>query len=419
MSPITKRQIQTFVPSLHTVVIGDGWAALADRRFFGSGAKVRGVGHQHGALRMFSALPSLDAGADSVGHRGIELWHRLARGFGLELGEATTGSFLREFRNKAFREPAWTKAPTPETREEVLNESLWAPECTLAPLWEARFALSLNEIEHRIRVLLTGDSEEGAAWRAQIRRIDEIPVGSFKIENDKILGVILGSGEEILCERVVYADRWDALPRISGLQKNLPFIRGHEPASVLQAVFGHEQAVGMDLPEGFFGALHKESGEEFERHVWGHFSSDGTKSYWTLCLTGDEVEDNHQIGKKLRRLKSALDKMFTGTSWLPEGKAEFMANVAGEAVRFHEAVVFSKSRKDSKGGDWSRACHSFVRARASVCHGRLRAFELMMVQVARALGCPQVKLAITALTHWGRTPRQKAWTAKAPRLLNA
>jgi hypothetical protein len=383
----------------HTIVIGDGWAALAAVGFLVQELKPV-VWITNTGARMFAALPTLDAGADVAGHRGIEIWHRLARGFGLDLGEATTGSFLREFRNKAFREPAWIKAPTPEGRQEVLNETLWAPERTLVPLWEARFALSLNEIEQRIRLLLTGDSEEGAVWRAQIRRVDEIPVGSFKIENDRVLGVILGSGEELLCERVIYADRWDALPRIQGLQKNLPFIRGHEPASVLQAVFGHEQAIGAGLPEGFFGALHKESGEEFERHVWGHFSSDGSQSFWSLCLTGDEVEDNHQIGKKLRRLKNALDKMFTGASWLPEGKAEFMANVAGEAVRFHEGVVFTRN-ENAKKNDARLGVEPMTLSSAQGLQFVTDGFgpSSALVQIARALELPAGALPVAALTQ--------------------
>jgi hypothetical protein len=316
------------------IVIGEGWAALATVGFLVQAQKPV-VWIAHTRARAFCGLPSLERGP------GVELWQRLAKGFGIELGAWSEGSFLREFRNKAFREPAWTKAPTPEARAEVLAESLWAPERTLVPLWESRFESSPNEIEEKIRALLTGDSEEGIQWRELIRRIDEVPVGAFKTEGDRVTAVVLGSGEEIACEDVFYADRWDALPRIQGLPKNLPFIRGREPASLLQAVFGHETAVVQGLNEGFFGALHKESGEEFERHVWGHFSSDGMRSYWTLCLTGDEVEDNHQIAKKLRRMKTALDKMFTGSSWLPEGRPEFMTNVVGEAVRFHEAVIFA------------------------------------------------------------------------------
>ena len=169
-----------------------------------------------------------------------------------------------------------------------------------------------------------------------------MPVGGIKLEGNQVMAVVLGSGEEIPCGALYYADRWDALPRVAGLPKNLPFIRGRDAAGVLQAVFSHSQPIGLDVSEGFFGTLHRESGETFDRHVWGHFSFDGMHSYWTICVTGDEVEDNHQIGKKLRRLKTALDKMFAGSSWLPEGKTDFMGCVVGEAMRFHEAVVFGK-----------------------------------------------------------------------------
>jgi hypothetical protein len=325
----------------NNVVIGDGWAALATVGFLVQDQKPV-VWIANTGARMFSALPSLEHGP------GLELWQRLAQGFGIDAGSWTTGSYLREFRNKAFRAPAWHKAPTPEMRAEVLAESLWAPEQRLAPLWESRFAQSPNEIEEKIRTLLLGDHEDGAEWRKLIRRIEEVPVGGFKLDGDHITAVILGSGEEIACDSVFYADRWDTLPRIQGLPKNLPFIRGREPASVLQAIFTHAQPVGSDVNEGFYGALHKETGEEFERHVWGHFSSDGMKSYWTLCVTGDEVEDNHQIAKKLRRLKTALDKMFTGSTWLPEGKTEFMTNVSGEVMRFHESVIFAGGKPSDK-----------------------------------------------------------------------
>lgn len=367
------------------VVIGDGWTALASVGFLIQN-QTPVVWIANTGARMFSALPTLDNGP------GVELWQRLARGFGIETGAPVSGSFLREFRNKAFREPSWIKAPTPETRVEVQKESLWAPELRLAPLWEARFPESLTEIESKIRMLLTGDSEEGAPWRALIRRIEEIPVGSFKIEGDRIKSVVLGSGEEIACETVLYADRWDALPRIQGLPKNLPFIRRREPASALQAQFGHDQAIGAGVMEGFYSTLHKESGEEFERHLWGHFSTDGMKSYWTVCLTGDEVEDNHQIAKKLRRLKTGLDKMFTGSSWLPEGKAEFMTNVVGEAVRFHESVVFAEGERSD-----DPVLHSAAQGIQFMTDGYGPASAL--IQVARALGLPEATVDVSEATE--------------------
>jgi hypothetical protein len=98
--------------------------------------------------------------------------------------------------------------------------------------------------------------------------------------------------------------------------------------------------VGAGLLESFFCLMHKEAGEEFQRNLWGSFSSDGSRSVWTVFLTASEVEDNHEIAKKLRRMKQTLDRMFAGTEWVPAGKSEFMANVHDEQVRFEEAMVF-------------------------------------------------------------------------------
>ena len=102
------------------------------------------------------------------------------------------------------------------------------------------------------------------------RGFDEIQIGSFKVEGShQVQSVILGSGEEIVCSNIIYADRWDVLPRYQGLPKNLPFIRGRAPASVLQAIFGHEEPVGANLLEGFYASLHKEAGEELSNVTFG------------------------------------------------------------------------------------------------------------------------------------------------------
>lgn len=331
----------------HGIVIGDGWAALATVGFLVQGIREKSLAEGRAAegrvvwiagtgTRMQSALPGMETGP------GVEVWARLARGFGIDPGEPRAGNYLREFRNKAFREPLWNKAPNPEARKETIDESLWSPERTLVPLWETRFAMTVNEIEAAIRALLLGDSEEGAPWRALIRRVEGLPVSHLALEGGYVRSVRLASGEEIAGSRIYYADRWADLPGITGLPKNLAFIRRREPTSLLQATLTHAVPVGSDVKEGFFNTLHKESGEEFERHLWGHFSSDGAQSYWTLGITHEEVEDNHQIAKKLRRLKSGLDKMFTGSAWIPEGKADFMENVRSESVRFQESVLYAE-----------------------------------------------------------------------------
>lgn len=181
-----------------------------------------------------------------------------------------------------------------------------------------------------------------------VTRVHSIPVNGFKVEKGCVTGLLLGSGEEIACDRVIYADRWNGLLGMEGFPKTAPFIRKREPMGVLQATFVHHKPVGAGLLEGFYGPCHKDAGEDIQRNVWGYFSEDGKRSFWTLFLAADEAEDNHQIGKKLRRMKQTLDRMFTGDAWLAAGYTDFMSNVLDEQVRFEEGVVFASGQAPEK-----------------------------------------------------------------------
>lgn len=387
--------------SAKITIVGDGWAALGAVGFLVQQNQpvvwVAGTG-----TRMLSAAPSMEAGA------GVELLQRLARGFGIETGEAITGSFLREFRNKAFRQPSWTKAPTPETRVEARKEVLWGPECGLVPVFEARFELTLNELEEKIRALLLGDSEEGAQWRKLIRRVEGLPLASIQLDDQQqVTGVTLVSGEEIICAQVIYADLWSSLPSVQGLPKNLAFIRGREPTSVLQATMTHPTPVGVGLMEGFFGTLHREVGEDMDRHIWGHFSADGLKSYWTLGMNEDEIEDNHLIAKKFRRLKSALDKMFTGETWVPAGMTEFMNNVSSEQVRFVESVVFAEGKVSFEPVKMPQA-----RGVLFVTDGY--GISCALAQVGAALELPVATESVTRADSEGSSPEAEGMNTENP-----
>jgi hypothetical protein len=84
--------------------------------------------------------------------------------------------------------------------------------------------------------------------------------------------------------------------------------------------------------------MYKEQGDEIERNIWGYFSSDGMKSYWTVYLAEDEVEDNHQIAKKFRRLKSTLDRVFVGE---PFQAQKFTTHIGNEQVRLIEEAIYT------------------------------------------------------------------------------
>lgn len=315
--------------AIGTVVIGDGWAAMAAVGFLATGSDpienlywVTGTG-----AHAFAPLPTLESGL------GAQAWAELARRLGVETGELRSGSFLREFRNKAFREPAWARVVELPNRQEALRESMQACDAQMPPLHEVRFDRPVVEIENQLREALLGP------LAGRYTRITGVTLTNIRIEGGQVAAVTLASGQEILCSRLIFADRWSGLSAIAGLPKGLPFMRKRESAGVLQAEFTHRHPMGLGLQEGFFAPLHREAGEESEKQLFGYFAADGSRSYWSLCIPGEEAEDNHSIAKRLRRMKAALDKMFVGPDWLPADAKEFTATVQAERIRFEEHVL--------------------------------------------------------------------------------
>jgi hypothetical protein len=329
------QKLALFLESLNgqkpLIVVGDGWSALA--------TVTSGVLSGQSVLWLTGSvsriLPPLPGFETAFGTGGVQAWANLASALGIEIGHERSGCFVREFKNKAFREPAWVKPSEIEARNQERQESLWDPERNVAPLMESRFDLTAAEIEMAIREKLAQKEF------SRLLRLEDIPLSAIRIEDGKAQAIVLASGEEILCESLIYADHWSALAKIQGLPKALPFTRNREPHGLLQATFTHTSPIGVGVLEGFFGPMNREAGEEFERHLWGYFSSTGLESYWTICLSTDEVEDNHEIAKKLRRMKSTLDKMFTGSSWLSNPEESFMSHVRDEHIRFEEALIFA------------------------------------------------------------------------------
>ena len=81
------------------------------------------------------------------------------------------------------------------------------------------------------------------------------------------------------------------------------------------------------------------------------FLDSGMRSIWSLCVSADEAQDNHEIAKKLRRMKGAIEKMFAGPGWLKpapaDGKSEpqpprdFLSNIRSERFRFVPDAAFA------------------------------------------------------------------------------
>ncbi len=314
------------------VVVGNGWAAMLavgllatkDSLEGGTTSPTNVLWITNSGARAMAPLPILEAGIAAATWR--ELIHRL----GVSVDEPQTGHYLREFRHRSFARAAWHKAPTREARRETLTEWLWGPESRITPIFEARFEAPLAEIEEKVR--------ERILALENVKILSGVPVVGFEGSTLKV-----ASGETLAFRRAIWADRWVGLGGIEGLPKGSALARNREPMGILQAVFTHSTAlVDGTMREAFFGSTHKDAGEDFNRCVWGSFFDEGMKSVWTIFITEEEGADNHSIGKKYRRLRQALDKMFTGAEWLPEGAKDFSATIVKEQLLFQDDFIFAK-----------------------------------------------------------------------------
>ena len=113
-------ELENKIPSeVDTVVVGDGAAALACVGFLGA-AGSRVLWMVGGGSSLKPVLPILEEGPGAQG------WAVLASRLGVDSGAVTCGSFLREFKNKSFRRPAWSKSTAAaEHASEIRDEWLW------------------------------------------------------------------------------------------------------------------------------------------------------------------------------------------------------------------------------------------------------------------------------------------------------
>lgn len=315
------------------IVIGNGAGALASAgELARRGEKVywfSGTG-----TRLFSVFPFLEFS------ESIEGWQSFANHYGIELSEMQRGNFLREFRNKGFRAPLWTQAPTPSDRKEVMLETLWEPELSLVGRLDAGFGRSWVDIEEDLRTAVS--SSENI-----IRKEGNYPLSISEEKGEWTAS--LEDGSAIQFSRLIYADRLDRLREVKGIPKKIiDGLRKYPRYSAVQLLLKHKKPVSVGLTEGFMFELQREPGEELQRHAFGGFFSGGSKSLWTVLLTSDELEDNHLISKRLRRIKQALNKAFQRPDWIddPHGKADFTEFTDSETVRVEEsAVLDSKIRE--------------------------------------------------------------------------
>lgn len=307
------------------IVIGDGWSALGALAVLapqsGSIEWIPGRGSE-----ILPAVASLPIG------RGGDLLMRLGQELGVEI-EFKTGILpFREWKGKAFHPPAWALAASPEQRREAMEDLLWQPEhAWVAPSRSTDDALVQPRPDELLALFRTKLVEKFPTIhrRGAVDRVTEMNAD----------GVIINGQEQLSADLVVYADRWGELRQLAGAPK-LP--KKLTTFGVLQVIFDHVRPIAPEIEETFFSMPHKDSGDHIDRHVWCYFSNKGQRSVWTLALTDTEALDNHEVTKKLRRLKQTANRMFEGSPWTlgaQAGEKEFLDSAVREVVRFEEAAV--------------------------------------------------------------------------------
>lgn len=228
-----------------------------------------------------------------------------------------SGEWIREFKNKAFRLPSIAKEDLFASESYFLTEEqAWFTDLDFDSL-RSEFSRELNPVM--------------------------IPVREVEFAQEKVVAVSFADGTRTEVDGLIFCDRPGVLAQIESLQKRSAFTaRGRFPVGLLQAVFDHSQLGPSALSgECFATALTREAGETRDRHAFGYFTHGGRRSVWTVILTSEESEDHHFAGKRIRRLKQALDRMFQGEAWLPAGLDAFSEAIEREQIRFLEDGVFS------------------------------------------------------------------------------
>ncbi len=242
----------------------------------------------------------------------------------------------RVFRNKAFKLPVWKRLSDPVAREEAFLKETWAPEQS----WVASHELAMKDlhpaqVEEGLRESLENDP--------RITRIGHAPVVELEIL-DRGGKIQLANGLISEFKQLYFCDDLASLKSIPKLltvfKHQLGALKSGDRMSALQVVFHHSTPLKQEIRSGLVVPLNRDAGETFDRNVLGGFLS-ADRSVWTVFLQPSECEDNHEIMKKLRKLKQALNRAFDSPEFLPEGKKEFMATVDREQVRFESGSLLS------------------------------------------------------------------------------
>ncbi len=252
-------------------------------------------------------------------------------------GPVENGTFHRVFRNKGFKLPSWKRTANLESQRESFAEMVWAPEQAF---------LGVEEV--RIKGLTPIQAEEALRLRfenhPQIKKVQNAPVVEFEVfaNGGKIQfanGFITEFKQFFFCDSLA---ELKAIPKLLSVYKHqISKLKPSNQVNALQVVFHHSAELKVSKEVGYVVPMNRDSGETFDRDAMGYFMADG-RSVWTVFLQSEECEENHDIMKKLRKLKQSLNRAFDSPEFLPEGKKDLLSTISKEQFRFEESVLFTE-----------------------------------------------------------------------------
>lgn len=244
------------------------------------------------------------------------------------------GTAHRVFRNKGFKMPAWKRSSHVDAQQKAFEELVWTPEQAFLGVTEFKInGISTMKIEEELRAAID--------MHPLVKKIELAPVIEFEVfENGGKVQFSNGIITEF--KQLYYCGPLSELKTIPKLATVLKYqigkAKSNSAVSALQVVFHHNEPLLQSIENGLVIPMNRDAGESFDRDVLGFFP-EPNRSVWTVFLQSDEIEENHEIMKKLRKLKQSLNKAFDGQDFIPNGKKDFLSTVDKEQVRFEPGFI--------------------------------------------------------------------------------
>lgn len=255
----------------------------------------------------------------------------------VSVSRVETGVTHRVFRNKGFKPPVWKRYSDLDQQQKGLEESVWNPEQAYLGIQEYRSAeLNPVKIEQELRLMM--DSHP------HVQKVEMAPVVEFEVF-DQGGKLQFSNGKKVEFKQLYYCgplSELKSIPKLSTVMKaQVSKAKVSSSVSALQVVFHHSKALKQNFANGLMIPMNRDSGEKFDRDVLGYFA-EPNRSIWTVFLEADEIEENHEIMKKLRKMKQALNKAFDSPEFLPENCKDFLSTIEKEQVRFEPGYLVTE-----------------------------------------------------------------------------